>query len=135
MVVDLNGDGLLDVLVVNRWDKAQVWRQTASGAPADGSNWLQLRLQQATSNRDAVGAWVEVRLGENANDRVIRQELTVGGGHASGHMGWMHFGLGKATRVQLRVQWPGGTWSPWQPAAANAFYEVTSAGPRTWKAP
>ncbi len=31
MLVDLNGDGLLDMLVVNRWDKAQLWRNVGAG--------------------------------------------------------------------------------------------------------
>jgi hypothetical protein len=135
MVVDLNGDGLLDVLVVNRWDKAQVWRQTSSGAAAGAGHWLQLRLQQADGNRDAIGAWVEVKLGEGDAARVIRQELTVGGGHASGHLGWMHFGLGAASTAQLRVQWPHGGWSDWMPAQADAFYTLSPQGLVNWKAP
>ncbi|WP_296509290.1 CRTAC1 family protein [Rhodoferax sp.] len=132
MVVDLNGDGLLDVLVVNRWDKAQVWRQVPASpaSPAATGHWLQLRLQQTSGNLDAVGAWVELRMGEGEAARVIRQELTVGGGHASGHLGWMHFGLGEATRVQVRVQWPHGAWSEWATAQANAFYQFSEAGLR-----
>jgi enediyne biosynthesis protein E4 len=43
----------------------------------------------------------------------------VGGGHASGHSGWMHFGLGAATEIKLRVQWPHGSWSEWKAASAN----------------
>ena len=142
MVVDLNGDGLLDVVQVNRWDKAQVWRQL----PADATkvnHWLQLKLNQPTGNRDAVGAWVEVKMGQTGHERIIRQELTVGGGHASGHMGWMHFGLGNlgaTTDVQVRVQWPNnekqlGTWSEWMPAKADSFYAITAQGITKWSAP
>ena len=54
MVVDFNGDGLLDVVVVNRGDRAQLWRQLPPEAP-DAAHWLQLRLQQDGGNRDAVG--------------------------------------------------------------------------------
>ena len=123
LLVDLNGDGLLDMLVVNRWDKAQLWRNVGAGtadAPQPMGHWLQLRLRQAGGNRDAVGAWVEVDLGS----RTVRKELTVGGGHASGQLGWVHFGLGEATAVKLRVQWPQGDWSPWATAAADGFYTV-----------
>jgi hypothetical protein len=138
MVVDLNADGLLDVLVVNRWDKAQVWRQLppeqSSTSPPAG-NWLQLRLRQGEGNRDAVGAWVEVRWGEGASMRTVRQELTVGGGHASGHLGWMHFGLGAVQTVQLRVQWPQGSWSDWTTADTNAFYQFSATGLRRETAP
>ena len=135
MLVDLNADGLLDMLVVNRWDKAQVWRNVGAGTadkPLPMGHWLQVRLSQAGANVDAVGAWVEVDLG----GRVIRQELTIGGGHASGHLGWMHFGLGAATRVKLRVQWPFADWGPWQEVAADGFYKVDKErGTSAWKAP
>jgi enediyne biosynthesis protein E4 len=135
MVVDLNGDGLLDVLVINRWDKAQVWRQLPATAGESGGHWLQLRLQQQKGNRDAVGAWVEVRLGTETSARVVRQELTVGGGHASGAIGWMHFGLGDARAVQFRVQWPHGDWSAWTDAKADNYYVVTEQQATLWSAP
>jgi enediyne biosynthesis protein E4 len=132
MVADLNGDGLLDLVLVNRWDKAQLWRNVGAGTaaqPRPMGHWLQLRLQQSGGNRDAIGAWVEVDLGE----RVIRQELTVGGGHASGMLGWMHVGLGRAERVRLRVQWPHGPWSPWHEVAADAFLTIDrETGVQPW---
>ena len=135
LAVDLNGDGLLDLVVVNRWDNAQLWRNVGSGSaqsPAPLGNWLQLRLSQNGANRDAVGAWVEVDLGS----RIVRQELTVGGGHASGHSGWMHFGLGSAAQAKVRVQWPHGGWSNWASATANQFYTLDkSSGLAAWKAP
>jgi len=141
MMVDLNGDGLLDMLVVNRWDKAQLWRNLGAGTakePVPLGHWLQVRMAQADGNRDAVGSWVEVDLGEPSS-RVIRQELTVGGGHASGHLGWMHFGLGaltEARQVRLRVQWPHGEWSAWQSVTADAFYVMDKErGIGPWKAP
>ena len=135
MLADLNGDGLLDMVVVNRWDKAQLWRNVGAGTadkPLPMGHWLQLRLRQGGGNVDAIGAWVEVDLGE----RVVRKELTVGGGHASGHLGWMHFGLGEARSVKLRVQWPQGEWSAWHTVAADAFYGVDrQRGVVEWKAP
>ena len=135
LLVDLNGDGLLDMLVVNRWDKAQLWRNLGSGnadKPQSPGQWLQLRLRQSGGNRDAIGAWVEIDLGA----RVIRQELTIGGGHASGHLGFMHFGLGQSSSVKLRVRWPHGSWSDWQSAKAGAFYLMDrQSGLRPWSAP
>ncbi|WP_372657860.1 CRTAC1 family protein [Hydrogenophaga sp.] len=135
MVVDLNGDGLLDVVVVNRGDKAQLWRQVAKTTGSSTGNWLQLRLRQDAANRDAIGAWAEVRLGTGEGAPVLRQELTVGGGHASGHLGWMHFGLGTIEQVQVRVQWPQAPWNEWATVAANHFYTVTPQGITPWNAP
>jgi hypothetical protein len=123
------------MVVVNRWEKAQLWRNLGSGkaaAPAPLGHWLQLRLRQTGGNRDAVGAWVEVQTGE----RVQREELTVGGGHASGHLGWMHFGLGEAAQARVRVQWPGSGWSDWVAADADGFYMLDrQSGLRPWSAP
>ena len=139
LLADLNGDGLLDMLVVNRWDQGQLWRHVGAGTaekPLPMGHWLQLRLHQAGGNVDAIGAWVEVDLG----GRIVREELTVGGGHASGGLGWMHFGLGDldkaADSVKLRVQWPYGEWSAWQSVRADAFYSVDKErGVSPWKAP
>jgi hypothetical protein len=135
MMADLNGDGLLDMVVINRWDKAQLWRNVGTGTTGKAEpidQWFQLRLKQTGGNRDAIGAWVEVDLGK----KIIRQELTIGGGHASGHLGWMHFGLGNAKQVKMRVQWPHSPWGSWQEVAANSFYTVDKdTGVANWKAP
>lgn len=135
MVADLNGDGLLDLVVVNRWDQAQLWRNLGTGTarqPKVMGHWLQLRLRQSGGNRDAIGAWVEVDLG----GRVVRQEVTVGGGHASGQLGWLHVGLGPAERAKVRVQWPHGPWSDWQEVAADAFLVIDrDTGVAPWKQP
>ena len=136
MLVDLNGDGLLDMLVVNRQDKAQLWRNLGAGAAGDKTvpigHWIQLRLLQIGGNRDAIGAWVEVDLG----DRVLREELTIGGGHASGKLGWMHFGLGALKNAKVRVQWPHGDWSEWHIVEADSFYIVNQEnGLQQWRAP
>ena len=56
-----------------------------------------------------------------------RRELTVGGGHASGQLGWLHFGLGAATAAEVRVRWPGGEAGPWQHVDADEFVIVDRA--------
>ena len=131
LLVDLNGDGLLDAVIVNRWDRARVWRNVGAGtaaAPQSMGHWLQLRLRQGGGNRDAIGAWIEVQAG----GRTQRHELVVGGGHASGALVFVHFGLGAATQARLRVRWPGATLrddgdarvGAWIDAAADRHYIV-----------
>jgi enediyne biosynthesis protein E4 len=138
-LIDLNGDGMLDMLVVNRWDSAQVWRNVGTGTaekPAMLGNWIQLRLSQDGSNRDAIGAWVELDPGPSKGKRILRQEHTIGGGHASGHLGWLHFGIADATKVKLRVKWPHQGWGPWVEADSNYFYSLSKEkGLRLWGTP
>jgi enediyne biosynthesis protein E4 len=115
MVVDLNMDGMLDILVQNRWSGPEVWR---NAVPMGG--WLQVRLAQGGANRDGIGARVQVRVG----DVVQTREISIGGGHMSGHLGWWHFGLGDAAVAEVRVIWPDGTEGGWEPLAANGFYTL-----------
>jgi hypothetical protein len=113
---DFNLDGLVDLVVVNRWESAQVWRNTT----ASPHQWIAVKLAQASANRDAIGAWIEVKLGE----RVLRREILSGGGHASGQSGFWHMGLGAAAKASLRVIWPDGEAGQWQDVAAGSFYLV-----------
>lgn len=115
-LADFNLDGLLDLVVVNRWERAQIWRNVSTNA----GNWLQIRPRQAGPNRDAIGGWIEVRI----DGRVSRREIVSGGGHASGRSGWWHFGLGDSTEADLRVIWPDGAGSDWQRASVGGFYVV-----------
>ena len=112
-LVDLDRDGLLDIVVVNRLSNVEIFHNQSP----DTGHWLQIRLRQQGTNRDAIGAWIEVRAG----DRLWRQEVVIGGGHGSGQLGWRHFGLGLAEDAEIRVQWPDGTWSPWQHTAGDRF--------------
>jgi len=113
-LADLNLDGLVDLVVVNRNDKTEIWRNVT----ADAGNWAQFALRQPAPNVDAVNAWIEVRRG----DRVERREITSGGGHAGGSAGWVHFGLGTQDKAEVRVIWPSGETGAWSPVAANVFY-------------
>jgi len=117
-LVDLNADGLLDLVEVVRRENVKVWRNVGAGdagQPQPMGNWLAVQLQQPDANQDAIGAWIEVRAG----DRVWSREVTVGGGHGGGQLGPLHFGLGGAGRVELRVIWPDGVVGPWLLAAAS----------------
>ena len=124
-LTDFNLDGLVDLVVVNRGEPAQLWRNVSTGA----GNWIAVRLTQPAPNRDAIGAWIEVR-----TDRGMqRREITSGGGHAGGQSGWWHFGLGTAGAAEARVIWPDGTAGDWQSVGANAFFDLArGALPVRW---
>jgi hypothetical protein len=131
-LVDLNLDGMLDLVVVNRREPVSVWRSVGWGTaetPAPMGHWLALRLDQPEPNHDAIGAWVEVRSG----DRTVEREVVVGGGHAGGQLGWIHFGLGSSTTAAVRVRWPDGPLGPWQPVPADGFAIIgRDAEPLVW---
>jgi hypothetical protein len=122
-LVDLNLDGMLDLVVVNRRENVKVWRNVGHGdaaQPRPEGHWIALRLQQTGPNRDAIGAWVEVNVG----DRRIEREVTVGGGHAGGQLGWVHVGLGDRDSARVRVQWPDGETGPWMDVRADEFVRI-----------
>jgi enediyne biosynthesis protein E4 len=117
-VVDLNKDGLLDLLVVNRRAPLEIWQNTTK----DAGHWLAVDLRAEGANSRAVGAFVEVKL---PGGRVQTQEHTVGGGHASGDASPLHFGLGDAGKVELRVVWPDGATSGWVETATDRILRVS----------
>jgi len=136
-LADFNLDGRLDLVEVMYAAPVRLWRNegpvAGSGANHQDS-WLGLRVTQPGPNRDAIGAVVEVRSGPTGP--VDRRELTVGGGHAGGQLGWLHFGLGATDSAEIRVMWPGGETSDWQRVAANGFYELDRGGvPVAWTPP
>ena len=122
-LADFNLDGMLDLVEVNYGAPVRIWRNVGAGDashPRAMGNWLELSVVQTGPNANAIGAWAEVRVG----DRIARRELTIGGGHAGGQLGWIHFGLGDATRADVRVLWPGGETGPWLHVTANEFTVV-----------
>jgi hypothetical protein len=135
-LVDLNADGMLDLVEVNRAENVRVWRNVGTGTaeePAAPGLWLSVRVRQPAPNTDAVGAWVEVRAGGS----VQRQQVLVGGGHAGGQLGWLHWGLGSDRDPEVRVTWPDGEEGEWLPVDADTFVVVDRGAqePRTWTPP
>jgi enediyne biosynthesis protein E4 len=126
-LVDFNRDGLPDLVQLSRYTNVQLWRNVGAGDPAASpprsiamGHWLAVDVGQAGPNRDAIGAWLAVRFG----DRTYEREITVGGGHAGGQLGWMHVGLGAATQAEVRVTWPDGEVGPWIAVDADRFVRL-----------
>lgn len=135
-VVDLNLDGQLDLVVVDRNTNVQLWRNVGTGDAERAKpmgHWLSVALKQPAPNVDAIGAWLDVKIGS----RTITREITIGGGHVSGELGWLHTGLGTATSTQVRVEWPGGEVGPWMSVNADQFVTITrgATAPAVWTPP
>lgn len=116
-LVDLNADGLLDLVVMNRRAPMELWRN----ATQNTGNWAEIETVQPAPNQRAVGTWVELRSARGAQVR----EVTVGGGHAGGTAVSLHFGLGKDDAAEARAIWPDGTTSDWQPVKIGGLTQLT----------
>lgn len=112
-LADLNADGRLDIVVMNRRAPMEIWRNET----LETGNWAEIEPKMTGVNLRAVGAWVELRSG----GQVQAAEVTMGGGHASGQALPLHFGLGNAAQAEARVIWPDGEVSAWQVVAVNAL--------------
>ncbi len=114
-LADFNNDGQLDLAVINRRAPMEVFENVTAGG-----NWLLVAVQGTEPNTQAVGGFIEVR----TEDRTHTREITIGGGHASGHLGLHHFGLGAVETAEVRLVWPDGTQTDWRPIEANQIFTV-----------
>jgi hypothetical protein len=119
-LADLNADGKLDLIVVNRRAPLEVHENVTPHA----GNWLMVDVRQSGSNINAVGAFIESR----SDGRLHTREVTVGGGHAGGSALPQHFGLGDAENAAVRVTWPDGTMSAWRTVEANRNWTISRGG-------
>jgi hypothetical protein len=124
IVQDLNMDGRLDLLVVNREQNVSLFRnlgaRTEDGGWRQPGNFVAIELFEKGANRDAVGALISVKCGNQTYNRTV----SVGGGHASGHAGFIHVGIGTAERAEIRVKWPDGEWSAPYRVFGNNFVRI-----------
>ncbi len=102
---DWDGDGDWDLWFSNR--SAPRLRFLRNNNPAE-NHYVAFRLRGVTSNRDGIGARVEVKTSTADRQRLVRS-LHAGHGFLSQSSKWLYFGLGKHTNIDsVTVHWPGG---------------------------
>ena len=99
---DFDNDGKVDGFVLNLGGPGYLLRNESPGT----NHWVMVRLVGRKSNRDGIGAVVELAAGGKTQKR----ERITGAGYLSQDDPRLHFGLGSSATVDsLTVLWPSGT--------------------------
>jgi hypothetical protein len=99
---DIDSDGDLDVVVTQIANRPALMRNDQK----TGHHFLRLKLIGTQSNRDAIGSWIEVRLGK----QVIRRQVMPTRSYLSQVELPVTIGLGTETKIdQVKILWPNGS--------------------------
>ena len=123
-MTDWDQDGDLDLWISNRnAPRLRLMRNDAK----TGNHFLALRLvgNGTSTNRDAIGARVEVKLRRESSKRLV-SSLRAGEGFLSQSSKWLHFGLGQDAEIEaVTVRWPSGANEVLSAIAADQRYLLT----------
>lgn len=114
---DVNGDGALDVVITQNGDVPLLLENQGHG----NHSWLRIKLVGTESNRDAIGAEVEVTVG----NRTVSGRVMPTRSYLSQSELPVTLGLGNAWRVRdLVVTWPNGTKERFKVSELNQRYRL-----------
>ncbi|PYJ85337.1 MAG: hypothetical protein DME22_09545 [Verrucomicrobia bacterium] len=120
---DLDGDGRIDLLVTTfeAWPEAKQTLQIFKNTLEDSGNWIGFRFREERNGVSPVGARVTVRY----SGRTSVRQIVTGDSYRSQHANTVHFGLGKAERVdQVEIRWPDGRTLTLREAAVNRYHNI-----------
>ena len=114
---DIDADGDLDVVLTENGGPARLFRNDGGSK----NHWLSLQLVGKTSNREGIGATVEL---ESGGVHQWRQNFSAKG-YLSAVEPLVNFGLGKSeTADRIKIRWPSGTTTELTGLAADARYRI-----------
>lgn len=120
---DFDNDGRVDVVVSAIGEPARLFRNVSPG-PA---HWLALKLEGTRSNRDGLGAVIEVTLPDG---RALTNHATTSVGYASSSERLVRFGLGTHRTVKrVEVRWPSGQRQEVREVKVDSVQAVKEPGP------
>ncbi|MBI1787899.1 MAG: VCBS repeat-containing protein, partial [Acidobacteria bacterium] len=126
---DFDGDGALDLFVKNRLGPQILALRNRSW---EGRKVIVLELEGKRSNRDGIGARVEV---EHESGRVA-QWLAAGSGYISQHTKRLHFGLDRSSVAHaVKVRWPSGLEQEFRGLAAGFRYRIVEGSSQLRRVP
>jgi enediyne biosynthesis protein E4 len=108
---DMNNDGSIDVVTTALGQHPQLFLNRGGKY-----HWLTITLHGTRSNRDGLGARVQV----NEQSRFA----TTAGSYESANDKRLHFGMGDAKNVKVDVLWPSGIHQTLNEVAVDQFLEV-----------
>ncbi|HEX2058260.1 MAG TPA: CRTAC1 family protein [Actinomycetota bacterium] len=129
-LADYDRDGRVDLYVVNQGGRPILYRNVT---PTGRRHWLEVRLagrarglgetpDGEVSNRDGCGATLVATLGRT---KLLRQVFCGSVGLGGGSDRVVHFGLGRAARVDsLRIVWPSGRVQTLEDIPADRLVDV-----------
>ena len=98
---DYDNDGKIDAFVVNLGAPATLLHNVSQNS----NHWLTIKLKGKKSNRDGIGAHLELLSGGHKQIA----ERFAGSSYLSQDDGRIHFGLGTSNKVEkLTIHWPSG---------------------------
>ena len=97
---DVDNDGTPEILVNHQNEPPSLLKLRRPTA----HNWVTLKLSGKGSNSTAVGAKVKL----TADGRRRQEEVRSGGSYLSQNDMRLHFGLGRAKKVEVEIEWPSG---------------------------
>jgi hypothetical protein len=116
---DFDADGDVDLAVTRDGEPPLLLDNRLATA---GAAWLKLRLRGTRSNRDGLGARVELVAGGRRQVRELRRSR----GYLGGSDAELVFGLGSAAAAErVTLHWPSGTRQVVGPLAARRVHVIT----------
>ena len=120
---DFDNDGNVDVVV----NTVNDYPQLLHGSSTLGNNWIKIRTIGTKSNRSGIGARLTCVTHPPGETRPHQQidEVRSGGSYMSQNDLRIHFGLGKAEKVDvLEIRWPSGQIDALKDVKANQVVYV-----------
>ncbi len=116
-VADVDGDGSLDLFVMDLAGRARLFMNQSAGP----SSWIGIDLHPGRDGRTVLGTRVRI----SAGGRSQVKDLYPSSSYASGSLTDLHFGLGPADTVtEIEVVWPGGQTQKFRNLPARRLYPI-----------
>jgi hypothetical protein len=116
-LIDYDMDGDLDVVLTHIDAPPSLLRNDVGNQ----RNWVSIRLEGTNSNRDGIGARIELEIGDRTLTRIVNPY----GSFQSQSTTAVHFGLGDAEYIdKLTVYWPSTRTFEHKDIQANRFYTM-----------